>query len=195
MLRTEPVPDTRASRKELSETPDEKEYVHDPKEQGKAEFTTGPPLAVLTKSPGRMDDRRIIPLHFKRLVLIAIPMQVDKEFRLCPVSLTFHSTELPFPQRRLCRKAAKHNGHLHGHEHAEQAQDDDKQHEDHCDGLPGKEKADRCHKDRVRRQIIRKQAVVVPDARCPEFEKILVRSLQVSLVHARLSETSGPSVD
>ena len=116
-------------------------------------------------------------------------MQVHKEFRLCPISRAFHSTELPFPQRRLGRKAAKHNGHLHSHEHAEQAQDDDEQRKDHGEGLPGKEKADRCYKDRVRRQIIREQAVVVPDARCPEFQKILVSALQVSLLHARLSET------
>lgn len=139
--------------KELSQTPDEKESIHDPEEQRETEFTMGPPLTVLTSGPGGMDDRRIIPLLLERLVPVAIPMEIDKQLGLVPLSRSFNTTELPFPQRRLSREATQHDGHLQCHEHAEEAQDHDEYRKDQRDRLPGEEKADRSDEDGVRRQI------------------------------------------
>src|SRR5215467_2297512 len=131
------------SAEELCETPHEEQHIHDSEEQGKAEFATGPPLTVSPNGPCRIDDRRIIRLVLERLVSIAVPVEIDEEFRLFPMSGTLYTTQLPFPQQRLGRKAAKHYGHLQNHENAEETKDDHEQRKDQRGGLPCEKKSDR----------------------------------------------------
>src|SRR5215472_17129841 len=111
----------------MGQTPGKKEPIHDSKKYGETDFATSPPLTMLAKCPVWIDERRIIQFILERLMLVAIPMEIDEELSLVPLSSSFDSPELPFPECRLGRKTTKHNGHLHGHQHSKQAKNDDKE--------------------------------------------------------------------
>src|SRR5262245_51073710 len=96
-----------------------------------------------------MYDRRIIPSLFQRLVSITVPMEIDEEFRVFPMPRALYPTQLPFPERRLGRKPAKHDSHLQNHKYAEETQDDHEHSKDQRGGFTGEKKADRCDKNRV----------------------------------------------
>src|SRR5262245_13836116 len=171
--------------KQLGQTPGKKEPIHDSKKYREADFATGPPLTMLAKCPVWMHERRIILFILKRLMLVAISMEIDEEPSLVPLCSTFDSPELPFPQCRLGCKTTEHNGHLHGHQHSKQTKNDDKECKNPCESLPGEQKANGPYEDGVRGEIVRQQAVVIPNPRRPELNKIPICGLPIYLIHAR----------
>ena len=137
------------------------------------------------KCPVRMNERRIILFVLERLMLVAIPMEIDEELSLVPLFSSFDSPELPFPECRLGRKTTKHNGHLHGHQHSKQTKNDDKECKNPSNSLPGEQKPNGPYEDGVRGEIVRQQAVVIPNSRRPELNKIPIGGLRIYLIHAR----------
>jgi len=127
---------------------------------------------LLAECPIRLKHRRVVALLGEGFVLVPVSVKIEKEFRLVPAGIAFDTSETPFPQGGLGRETAKHDGHLQCHEHAEEAQDNDQQCEYQCQGLPGEKKPDGCDKNRIGREIVRQEAVVIPDARCPQIEEM-----------------------
>ena len=117
-------------------------------------------------------------------MLVPIPMELDEELSLVPLSCSFDSPELPFPECRLGRKTTKHNGHLHGHQHSKQTKNDDKECKNPSNSLPGEQKPNGPYEDGVRGEIVRQQAVVIPNSRRPELNKISVGGVRIYFIHA-----------
>ena len=128
-------------------------------------------------------------------MLVTISMEIDEELSLVPISSSFDSPELPFPESRLGCKPTEHNGHLHGHQHSKQTKNDDKECKNPSKSLPGEQKANGPYEDGVRGEIVGQQAVVIPNSRRPELNEIPIGSLRIYFIHAcRRSIPSSLSV-